>query len=161
MKKILFSFLVYFTFTLNIFAQSLSIEDIEKLVWMNSSDKQDFLITKGFDFWRKRDFNVSNQDVSNIDYGKGKVSNGNLYHYSELFSYFDKKQTELLHNITYSTYSSSHYLTIKKYVKLYYKWQSSDDGIEVYKKGKVTITFQSLRDDLDNTRWIIGSFHDI
>lgn len=141
-------------------AQSLTISDIEKLVWMNSSDKQDFLISKGFDFWREKVLTISDEDVTNISYGKGQVSNGVAYHYSEVFSYFDRKQFDPLHNISYSIYSASHYLEIKKYIKLNYKLQLVGD-VETYKKDKITIIFNSLRDELDKTRWIIGAFHDI
>jgi hypothetical protein len=77
-----------------------------------------------------------------------------------MVTYFEDAKT--LTNITYSTYLADHYLNIKKYVKANFTYQSSlsKDSFEFYKKNGITISFSTQRDQLDNTRYIIGAFHD-
>jgi hypothetical protein len=85
MKNVFFLLLVICVTTLNSKAQSLNLSDLEKLVYMNASDKQDYLISKQFDYWRTRKSEIAGENVTSVDYGKSKVSNGEIYHYKSMF----------------------------------------------------------------------------
>ncbi len=152
MKKIIFTLLCLNTLCL-VNAQSISLQDLVKLVWMKNSDKQDFLSNKGFDYWRTRNLQGS---IKNIDYGKERVDNGALFHYMEILSYIPNVPSG---NITYSIYSQEHFLAIKKYVLANYKLQNIEN-MNWYKKGSVFINFGTITDDLGIKRYNINLYHD-
>jgi hypothetical protein len=152
MKKIVFTLLLLNTLCL-VNAQSITLQDLVKLVWMKNSDKQDFLNNKGFDYWRTLNLQGS---IENIDYAKDRIDNGVLFHYKETLSYLPNVPSG---NITYSIYSLEHLLTIKKYVIANYKLQKIEN-VNWYKKGSVFINFGTIIDDLGIKRYNIGLYHD-
>lgn len=148
MKKIVFT-LLFLNTLCSVNAQSITLQDLVKLVGMKNSNKQDFLSNKSFDYWRTKNLQGG---VENVDYAKDRIDNGVLFHYKEILSYVPSRNS-----ITYSIYSSPHFLTIKKYVMANYKLQKIEN-VDWYNKGSVFIGFGTIIDDLGMKRYNILLF---